>query len=63
MTKPLKYRRLQATMKLKELTLAEVARRAEINISVASQILNGRLIDPLKLQKLSAVIERAPTPP
>jgi hypothetical protein len=63
MTKPLKYRKLHADMKIKELTVSKVARRAGINLSIASQLLNGRLIDPLKLKKLIAVIERSPIPP
>lgn len=63
MAKPLKYRKLQATMKLKEISLGWVAAKAGINMSTASLVLNGRLLDPLKLKKLSDVIERAPMPP
>lgn len=62
MAKPLKLRKLKAEMELKELDLATVAKRARVPYATASQVLNGRLRDPLRLQKLSTVIERAPTP-
>jgi len=59
---PLKLRKLQAKMKLKGLRMGTVAQRAGMHISTASQILNGYWKDALKLEKLSDVIERAPTP-
>ena len=63
MTKPLKCRKLQAAMKLKEISLSALAKRAGFNLTTTSQVLNGRIVDPLKFAKLSALIERAPTPP
>ena len=62
MAKPLQLRKLKAQMALKELDLETVARRAKVVYCTASEVLNGRRIDPLRLSKLSAVIEKAPMP-
>ncbi len=62
MTPPLKLRRLQAEMKLKNLDLKTVAKRARVHYVAASKILNGRSVDPLRLSKLSTVINSAPMP-
>lgn len=49
-------------MKLKALDLRTVARRARVRYVAASQLLNGRMIDPYRLRKLSDVIHNAPMP-
>lgn len=62
MPKPLALRELKAQMELKELSLTEVAKRAKLNRSIASDLLNGRRVDPRRLRLIERVIERAITP-
>ena len=49
-------------MKLKGLSLKMVAAEAQINVSVACQLLNGRRSSPLKLKQLRVIIERSAMP-
>jgi hypothetical protein len=60
--KPLHLRKLKADMALKDLTLTQVAKAAGVPLSMASEILNGIRNDPLRLNRLSAEIQRAPMP-
>ena len=49
-------------MVLKDLSLGHVAKRARVNYTVASEILSGKRVDPLRLSRLERVITAAPTP-
>lgn len=59
MTNPQPHYRLKADMALRGLSLHQVARAAGVPYTRASEILNGRRVDPIRLSKLSAVIRRA----
>ena len=59
MTKPLPLYRLKADTALRGLSLREAARAAGIPYTRASEIINGRRIDPIRLSKLIAVIRGA----
>lgn len=59
---PLPLRKLQSQMALKGLSLAAVAAIAQVPYATASQILNGRLINPPRLAKLRKAINAAPMP-
>ena len=48
--------RLKAEMVLRGLSLGTVAKGAGLNYTVASQILNGRLVDPVRLAALERFI-------
>jgi hypothetical protein len=61
-SKPLSLRQLKAEMVLKDLTLTKVAKGARIEITLASKILNGRVIDPQKLSALRSLIVSAAIP-
>jgi len=59
---PLAIRKLRAEMELKNLSLRAVAEAAEVNYSIASQVLSGRLIHPRALAKIRAVIKATRSP-
>lgn len=59
---PLHLRKLKSKMVLKGLSLQDVAKKASVDYATASQILNGRRVDPDRLQSLTAVIETAEMP-
>lgn len=59
---PRPLRELKAMMVLKHLSIDDVARGARMNYLTACRILKGRLVDPDRLVKLRAFIERAHTP-
>lgn len=47
-------------MVLKDLTVAQVAKRARVPYNTTSGILTGRIIQPLYLQRIIAAIRSAP---
>jgi len=59
---PRYVRRLSGLIREKGLNLRSVARKAGVNYSVASSILNGRRVEPANLAKLERVILAAPMP-
>jgi predicted transcriptional regulator len=59
---PRHIRQLRAERELKNLTLAEVSHRARLGYSETSRILNGRLVDGEKLNRVRRAIRTAPEP-
>lgn len=62
MPKPFRLRELKAQMVMKELSLSDVIKGTGIPYATASQLLNGRQIDPERLSRLSIRINSAPMP-
>lgn len=62
MSKPLHLRRIKADMAIRDVSLTALSKKARINLSVASDLLNGRRIDPARLERLSAALRKFPTP-
>jgi predicted transcriptional regulator len=60
--RPGSLRRLKAKMALKGLTLREVASRANVPYSTASNVLNGAWIHREYLRRLEKAIREAPMP-
>lgn len=59
---PRSIRQLRAERELKNLTLLEVSQRARLGYSETSRVLNGRLLDADKIDKVRQAIRRAPEP-
>ncbi|HEX8310119.1 MAG TPA: helix-turn-helix transcriptional regulator [Chthoniobacteraceae bacterium] len=62
MPAPLHLRELKSKMVLKGLSLQDVAKKASVDYSTASQILNGRRVDPERLKAITKAIEAAKMP-
>lgn len=68
MSRPLRLRKLSASMEMKDLSLRDVVERANNNhgrkipYTTASEILNGRRVCPKTLDRLAAAINSAPMP-
>lgn len=62
MTAPLALRKLKAQMVLKDLPLRDVATKAGVGYTRASELLNGQRVDPKDLERLRQVIKAAPMP-
>lgn len=60
MKRPTALRKLKAVMVLKSLTLRTVCELAEVNYSVASEVLSGRLKNPRVLKKIRQVVADSP---
>jgi transcriptional regulator with XRE-family HTH domain len=60
---PLPLLNLRMKMLRRNLSLREVSKRAGVPYVSASAILNGRLVQPTNLEKLSAAIESVPVIP
>jgi len=56
MKSPLSPLRLKAEMILRGISLGDAARGARLNYTVASQLLNGRMVDPVRLAALQRFI-------
>lgn len=60
--KPFPLNILKAKMAAKGIKVGQLAKKVEMPQSTVSQILNGHWIDPVRLAKLKAQIERYPGP-
>jgi transcriptional regulator with XRE-family HTH domain len=55
-------RNLKAKMMLKDLSLKDVSRRSGVPYTMASAILNGRMVHPEYARRIQRAIEGAPAP-
>ena len=59
---PLAARKLQAAMKLKALSLADVSKKAKVPYTIASRLLGGKHHQPAALARIAKAIDAAPMP-
>jgi predicted transcriptional regulator len=60
--KPVPLRKLKAQMVMKDLSLRDVSRLANVPYGTTGNILNGLWVHPEYLRRIKKAIEEAPTP-